>query len=366
MKRRPLSLREDDMNRSFAISITAALAVASAYACSSGAHDSGFGAGDDAGATGDDGSPMNDSGDNGDVGSLGDSSHADTGGPAKTILYAHDNTNLYSVDATDPNLAATLVGKFDCVGGTGQQSSMTDIAVDKDGKLYGIATKTIYLDMKIVGSSVQCTTNAKAITGGTAAKAVFYGASFAPVGTLDPNNETLVVGNTDGELYEVDITSGAITLINNFGTVPSGQGFMYPGGAWEMSGDIVFLANNGMPIGFATLRDCQAPPSSSSCNPTDTLVQIDLAKFAMGPAGNGVTIRGPIVKSSGCADTTPKYGGMYGIAAFEDKIIGFSHTGFTVSISNNDGTACLIAGTQPKWDGAGVTTTAPVVAPPPR
>jgi hypothetical protein len=348
------------MNRSF-VALSSLTAVAlSGYACGS-SHSAGFDTGD--GGSGDDGGVFGDV-NTGDVGSLGDSSRVDSGGPGKTILYAHDNTTLYSVDATDPNLASTMIGKFDCIGGTGP-SSMTDIAVDRDGKLYGIATKTIFLDMKIVGSTVQCTAGAKAIASANA-KAVFYGASFAPVGTLDPNNETLVVGNTDGELYKVDTSNGNITLINNFGTVPAGQGFKYPGGAWEMSGDIVFLENNGNPIGFATLRDCQNPPSSSSCNPTDTLVQIDLAKFAQGPAGNGVTIRGLINKASGCTDPTPNYGSMYGIAAFQDKIIGFSHAGFTVSISNNDGKACLIAGTQPKWDGAGVTTKAPVVAPPPR
>lgn len=344
------------------VSLVSSFSIAG-YACSS-PHDSGFDTGGDGGAGGDS-SPFSDAGDNGDVGTLGDGSHADTGSPGKTILYAHDNTTLYSVDATDPQLASTTIGKFDCIGGTGQATSMTDIAVDKDGKLYGISTKAIYLDMKIAGSTVQCTAGMKAIPQ-TGTKVAFYGASFAPVGTLDPANETLVVGNTDGELYKVDVTTGNITLINNFGLVPAGMGFMYPGVAWEMSGDIVFLENGGNPIGFATVRDCKTPPASTSCNPTDTLIQIDLAKFAMGGAGNGVTIRGKITKSSSCMDTTPTYGSMYGIAAFQDKIIGFSHAGFTVAISNNDGSACLIAGTQPKWDGAGVTTKAPVVAPPPR
>ncbi len=352
------------MYRNFsAVAIMGASCLAG-YACSS-THGSGFDTTADGGGTGD-GGLVGDASDNGDVGTLGDGAlHTDTGSPGKTILYAHDNTMLYSVDATDPKLASTTIGKFDCIGGTGQATSMTDIAVDKDGKLYGISTKAIYLDMKIAGSTVQCTTGMKPIPQ-TGAKVAFYGASFAPIGTLDPTNETLVVGNTDGELYKVDVTTGNITLINSFGNVPAGQGFMYPGGAWEMSGDVVFLENNGNPIGFATVRDCKTPPASSNCNPTDTLVQIDLAKFALGPAGNGVTIRGPIVKSSSCTDTTPTYGSMYGIAAFGDKIIGFAHGGFTVAISNNDGSACLIAGTQPKWDGAGVTTKAPVIAPPPR
>ena len=332
------------------------LAVISAAACSASS-----GPGFDA----DSGVSFADAG-GGDGASFGGDGSGPPPGTGKTVLYAHDNSTLYSVDAADPKLAATMVGKFDCIGGSaGQPTSMTDIAVDKDGKLYGVGTNTIFLDMTISGPVVKCTAGARPITQ-SGAKVKFYGMSFAPIGTLDPQNETLLVGNTDGEVYKVDVATGNITLINNFGTVPAGKGFLYPGGLWEMSGDIVFLENNGSPIGFATVRDCQSPPSSTTCNPTDTLVQIDLAKFAQGTPGAGVTIRGQITKSTSCTDTTPKYGSMFGIAAFQDKIIGFSHSGFTVSISNNDGSACLIAGSQPKWDGAGVTTKAPVVAPPPR
>jgi hypothetical protein len=292
--------------------------------------------------------------------------------PGSTLLYAHDATKLYSVDPTSPTLAATLIGTFDCIGGTGQQSSMTDIAVDKNGNLFGVATGTVYLNMTISGSTVHCSSNAVPIQGaGTNSKVKFYGMSFAPAGTLDPNNETLVVGNTNGELYSVDTMSGALTLLGTFGNVPMKDppGNMYPaanvGKAWEMSGDIVFVENNGMPIGFATLRDCPNPPSTTGCNTTDTLAEIDIVKVKAGDP-TGVVVRGQILKDANCNDTVNKgYGGMYGIAAFEDKVIGFSKNKFTVSIDNNLGTACLIAGNQPVWDGAGVTTTAPVVAPPP-
>ena len=351
----------------------AAVAMTASWACSS-ATGTGFDNNDGGPAMGSDGGPIF-GGDaytgDGYVPSLGDGA---TGPdvqsmPGKTILYAHDKTSLYSIDPASATLAATMIGKFDCIGGTGQPTSMTDIAVDKDGKLYGVGTSTLYLNMTISGTTVQCTAGAVPITGG-GTKAKFYGMSFAPVGTLDPANETLVVGNTDGELYQVNTTSGALTLVGIFGLVPAKDppGNTYAaanvGKKWEMSGDIVFLANNGNPIGFATLRDCPTPPSTTGCNTTDTLAQIDLAKMKAGdPAG--VVVRGQILKAASCTDTNTGYGGMYGIAAFQDKVIGFSHKGDTVSIDNNLGTACLIAGSQPLWDGAGVTTTAPVVAPPP-
>src|SRR5260370_336892 len=71
----------------------------------------------------------------------------------------------------------------------------------------------------------------------------FYGATFAPVGTVDANNEALVVANTLGDLYQVDVTSGNLTDLGNFGTVTSDDGngnrFKYPGTVFQLSGDIV-------------------------------------------------------------------------------------------------------------------------------
>jgi hypothetical protein len=89
-----------------------------------------------------------------------------------------------------------------------------------------------------------------------------------------------------------------------------------------------------------------------------------------GNTGSAVkAVRGQVTKAASCSDANnTTYGSMYGIAAYEDKIIGFSHDGFIVSISNADGTACLIhdySGTI-AFDGAGVTTKAPVLAPPPK
>jgi hypothetical protein len=254
---------------------------------------------------------------------------------------------------------------------------MTDLAVDKDGKLYGVATQTVFLDMQVSGTTVQCQAVGKSLTGPQIMQGdKFYGASFAPAGTIDPANETLVVGDTAGNMYAVDIGTGALTIVGSFGTVPmadpQGNTFMYPGGAWEMSGDIVFLSNNGTPVGFAAVRDCQSPPATSSCNPVDTLLEIDMTKLALNNAASATkAVRGQITKAAmGCSDTmNTGYGSMYGIAAYQDKVIGFSHSGFIVSISNVDGTACLIHDYSMQlmggFDGAGVTTKAPVKPPPP-
>jgi hypothetical protein len=318
-------------------------------------------------------------GGNGDAGPLLGVIDAGSPGPPSgpTLLYAHDDTTLYQIDPTDPTLAATSLGTFDCIGGSGA-SSMTDIAIDDGQNLFGVATDTIFLDMKLATGGVQCAQGAVKINAGSvsAAKAKFYGQSFAPVGTLDPSHEALVVGNNQGEMYEVSQATGALTIVGTFGDVPAddGNGNTYPsdtskyggspGSAFQMSGDIVFLDNGGSPLGFATVRDCA---SASSCSQVDTLVELDLSAMKAGNTGSVVkAVRGQVRKAASCNDAShSSYGSMYGIAAYGSKIIGFSHQGFIVSISNGDGTACLIhdySGTI-AFDGAGVTTKAPVQAP---
>jgi len=178
------------------------------------------------------------------------------------------------------------------------------------------------------------------------------------VGVLDPAKEVLVAGNSAGELWAVD-SSGNLTQHGNFGTVPANDGhghtYSYPGTQWELSGDIVFLANNGSPVGFATIRDCKTPPSSATCNKSDTLAQINMSALKSATTGSVLqSIRGEIVG----------FGSMYGISAYEDKVFGFSHSGDIVQINNSDGTATLVQSTPSNlWAGAGVSTAVKVIAP---
>ena len=353
----------------------AALFAAASFAACSAANGNGHSTGSGVGGAG--GSSTSTGVGNGGPGSTSSSSgsslsgpvgSSSSGGPGVASAYAHTNTTLYKLDPSQATLAVTQIGDFDCIGGTGQDTSMTDLAVNETGDLWAVSKRNIYkLQLPAGGTGpVHCATT---IPLKTASGVSFVGLTFAPAGVLDPNNEVLVASNTAGALYAVD-TNGNLTQHGTFGTVPAMDGhnhnYMYPNTAWELSGDIVFLANNGNPIGFATVRDCQSPPTDYPCNPTDTLVEIDMTQLAIaGTQSVTKSIRGQVVKASGCNDTkNSSYGSMFGVAAYEDKVFGFSHQGSIVTIDNNDGTACLALSTPNEtWAGAAITTVAPVIVP---
>jgi hypothetical protein len=285
-----------------------------------------------------------------------DATKTDAGDAATSFaIYAHTSTTLFQIDST--SLTPTTIGTFDCIGGTNQDSAMTDIAVDKAQTLWGISAHNVY-QLTLQGTTVHCATTIALQTTTT-----FYGLSLAPAGVLDPNNEVLVAANTAGELWAVD-AQGNVTQHGTLGLVPvnDGHGHTYAnnGKPWELSGDIVFSANGGNAEGFATVRDCPTPPSATNCDTADTLVAIDMTKLAqVGTQSVIATVRGQIVKSATCTDSAASYGGLYGIVASQGSVIGFSHTGSIVRISEVDGTGCLAQVTaSDAWAGAGVSTLA--------
>jgi hypothetical protein len=293
---------------------------------------------------------------------------AGTGGAATVPpLYAHTDTTLFQLDPTNPALAPVALGDFDCIGGGGQEdTSMTDLAVDEAGALWGISAKNVHQLAINAGGPVHCSSTVLLV--GTFA---FFGLSFAPVGVIDASKEVLVAANTAGELWSID-SLGNVTERGTLGVVPSddGHGHPYPAGTvgkpWELSGDIVFAANGGTPVGFANVRDCPNSPSTTACDTTDTLVEIDMSKLAT--AGTQIVtkaVRGLIVKSASCADASATgYGRLLGTAAWGSDIIGFARNGSIVRVSSVDGTGCLVASTSSLWAGAGITTLVPVIAPP--
>ncbi|WP_146651982.1 hypothetical protein [Labilithrix luteola] len=288
----------------------------------------------------------------GDGGSGGQPGPAPSDGPI--LLYAHTDKTLYSFDPNDLK-SPTRIGDFDCIGSGAPAAAMTDIGVAKDGKLYGVSDTAAY-PLTLKSGSVHCDATWPLPT-----NAHFYGLTMAPENTVAAT-ETLIASNSAGQLFQIDATSGNPTQVGTLGTDPQS------GKTWSLSGDIVFLANGGNPLGFATVRVCSGK-GGTTCSSVDTLIEVDVKAIKPGTQSVLKTVRGQVVKGSWCTNpASPNtFGSMFGIAAFHDKVYGFSRKGDVVEIHNDDGSGCLVAAyASDPFAGAGVTTTAPVQAPPPK
>jgi hypothetical protein len=287
------------------------------------------------------------------------------------LVYASTDTTLFALDPADPQLALFKVGDFECTGPNGPHSSMLDIAVDRFQHLWGVTSHAV-MPLLAAGGTVHCGEDVSLISADPGLDVpTFYALTFAPVGVLDPQKEVLVAGNSAGELWSID-GGGTTTIRGTFGVVPSDDGHGHPydpanvGKAWELSGDIVFLANEGKPVGFATVRDCPYPPSTSGCSKHDSLIEIDMAKLGQGDVGVVTkAVRGKIVKKIGCGADGLVAGSFFGIAAWNDAVFGFSRGGGLVRVLTADAGGCLVKTyADYKFSGAGVTTLAPIDVPP--
>jgi hypothetical protein len=285
----------------------------------------------------------------------------DSGTPdaGPVLFYAATNTNLYQLDIKTTSMPS-LVGTFDCIGiGANQDSAMTDLAVDSSGQLWGISSKHFY-SLVVQGSTVHCATST-ALTGTT----TFYGLTLVPAGILDPNQEVLLAADSAGELWSISST-GTLTMHGTLGNVPAndGQGHTYAsanvGKAFELSGDLVVLSNGGSPVGYATVRDCPNPPTTTGCNTTDTLVELDLTALQTATTNSVVkAIRGQLVKAASCGDAVTGYGSTYGITAGNGHVYGFQHAGGIIEVDATNGASCTVQSTTQQWGGAGTSTSTP-------
>lgn len=300
--------------------------------------------GDDAGTPTSDGSVIFTGGDSG----------AETSAPkTETVVYAHTETTIYKIDPSKPTLSLEKIGDVECMGvGASGDPSLTDLAVDKNGQIFGVSSNYAYT-LSIQGTTIKCDKKWQ-LTGansGTKDHPVFFGLTIAPEGTISATEETLVAANSEGDLFQIDKTNGNTTLVGTFGNDKGGK-------PWGLSGDIVFLANNGSPIGFATVR--------TDTSTVDSLIEINVGAIKPGSQSVQKSIRGTLKRGGWCSNSkSPQsFDKMFGIAAFNDKVYGFSDAGEIVEIRNNDGTACLIQSNgNMRFKGAGVTTSAPVIPP---
>lgn len=297
--------------------------------------DGGTAAKADAGGSGSTGS-------SGDSGLFPDSGSGSTASSGPPLIYAHTDTELYSMD---PNThQVTDIGPFS--DGSGSTPTITDLAVDGSGNVYVNSETAIYTaTIPSSGTGTVTITLQTQLQTGTK----FYALGFTPAGTLE-SGESLIAGDSAGNLYYIPSTGSSV--------VPQNLGGF--GGNWELSGDVVFFSSNGSTIGLATIRQCN--PTCDTKN--DSLAEIDMSALKQAYASKtpSSTLLQQVLGSG------TGFGDLFGIGAWGNSVYAFSReeSGGTPAqlvqvVSSGTGASLQsFSNITSGWSGAGVTTKAPV------
>jgi hypothetical protein len=243
---------------------------------------------------------------------VGGATGGDTAGPSsgKISVYAHSATDLFQIDPE--SLSVTRVGKFFVRTPSDTKafiSNMTDIAIDKDGKMTGVTFDAQLLT--IDPNTVECLRLSKL-------NSTLNGLSWI---RTDDGNEVLAATGLAGEVLRIDPMTGQATPIGNLG------------GGLRSSGDIVSVEKYGTLI---TLTGAIGGP--------DRLARVD-------PATGVATVIG-----------STKFQKIWGLGFWGNRVFGFTATGEFILIDPKTGEATLV--TQDRsyafW-GAAVSTSAPVI-----
>jgi hypothetical protein len=339
--------------------------VASVPACSGSPSHSGFSGGSSSGG----GSNSSGSGSGSFGSSSGSGGSSDAGGDVvvttKITVYSHTDDTLYSVDPMSNTV--TMIG---AISGQGTDA-VTDLAVNVNGDVYVNTETTLYKAAVPSSPGGVTLTQIAAISGGSGK---FYALAFAPAGALDPNNETLVAGDSGGNLYSVNTTSGAATNLGNFGNDASNACGKSPC-TFELSGDVVFYADsNNNPTGLATIRSC--PSGSSTGCSADWLAGVNMMalKTAYTSGTPATSLLAGIYGGSGASlGSGTGFHDVFGLGAWDSTVFGFTRhmtaqSPSLITIDTGTGAGTLMGSPfsfTNGWSGAGVTTKVTISVPPP-
>jgi hypothetical protein len=240
-----------------------------------------------------------------------------------SLVYAHSGTHLYRID-TRTNQPVDI-GAFTNIG----TQTITDIAVDKDGKMVGITLNKLY--------SIDVSTAAATLIKDLGVSAQnFTSLSYVPTDFNDPNSvEILVAASTKGAVYQIDPTTGNATLLGNYGKDSQNRQI-------GSSGDIVAVRGLGI---LATVN------LGTTLTDPDYLATVDPTTWTATPLPQTTT-----------------YDRIFGLAFWGGTVYGFvddaampAGKGSVISIDPKTGASTLLQSDVIGWYGAGVTTNAPIV-----
>ncbi len=226
--------------------------------------------------------------------------------PENAFVFAHTATQLYRIDPE--TLDVTSIGDFQWPDGA---DSMTDIAIDRYGRMIGTSFSKVY---EIDETDATCVKLADLASAG------FNGLSFVP-GLINPADEILIGADQSGDVYELDPQTGVSTLVGNYGN------------GYTSSGDLVSIEGAGT---FATVN-----PAGGG---DDLLARIDPEN------GFAATIIGPT-----------GYDSIWGLGYWRNQVFGFTANNEFLIIDVDTGAGALENDSAVAWWGAGVTTLAPII-----
>lgn len=226
-------------------------------------------------------------------------------------VYAHTFNELYVMDVK--TYKVTLVGKFSWPDPLAVFNTLTDIAIDRYGVLYGVGKSVIHTCHP---TTAKCTEVGELPEN-------FNAMSFVPAGVLDVDKDVLVGVSGGGTWYRLDLVQGAF--------VPTALGEY--GDPYTSSGDVYSIAGIGT---FASVN--------KSGDTFDWLVQVDPA--------TGAVIK-EVARLEG-------YSSVFGIAGWTDRAFAFDDGGAIIVVDVETGEVVKeLQNTDKGWWGAGVPTVVP-------
>lgn len=275
-------------------------------------------------------------------------------------VYANTDDTLYEMDPDTKEVK--VIGTFT---GLATGENMTDVAVDADGRIFGVSDatgggKVWELTLPSSGTGTVSCKSKRSLPSTTR----FYALAFAPKGVLGVGEE-LVGGDSQGDLYLIRTDGSAPLKLGGFGDVKtSDPGSGVTGDTWQLSGDVAFFSNAGAPVGLATLRPCKG----TSCK-TDNDVVVEIDMVALATKNPSAYLRKRFIGTSGTG-----YGRLFGIGAWDANVFAFQRQSATngaqlISISLASGTGTIlkdfpdISSAKNGWSGAGVSTSAKITVP---
>jgi hypothetical protein len=240
-------------------------------------------------------------------GSAGDSSR----------VYAHSGSTLYRIDTQ--TLQAISIGSM---SGLGTQS-LTDLAIDKSDHMVGITLDKLYTIDATSGTVTLIKDLSQSARG-------FTSLSYVPGDFNNPAvADILVSANDQGDVFQIDATTGGATKIGSYGSVASGK--------VVSSGDLIGVRGLGI---YATV--------DVGMEVNDYLASVDPTTWKATPLGTGTG-----------------YDHIFGLGFWAGTIYGFvdggSSAGKIIKIDPATGAGSELSPGSIGWFGAGVTTDAPII-----